>query len=46
MAVLELPLSFLHRPAAADGLDPWLLVLLHGIGGNEQDASTKFPVAS
>lgn len=37
MAVLELPLSFLHRPAAADGLDPWLLVLLHGIGGNEQD---------
>jgi phospholipase/carboxylesterase len=31
------PLSFLHRPAAHDVSQPWLLVLLHGVGSNEQD---------
>ena len=36
MATLDLPLSFLHRPAAAGADEPWLLVLLHGIGGNER----------
>jgi phospholipase/carboxylesterase len=33
----ELPLSFLHRPAAAGVAGAWLLVLLHGVGSNEQD---------
>jgi phospholipase/carboxylesterase len=33
----ELPLSFLHRPAAAGADEPWLLLLLHGVGSNEQD---------
>jgi len=36
-STLELPLSFLHRPAAAGTAEPWLLVLLHGVGSNEQD---------
>jgi len=35
--MLDLPLSFLHRPAAADAPQPWLLVLMHGVGSNEQD---------
>ena len=35
--MLELPLTFLHRPAAAHVSQPWLLVLMHGIGSNEQD---------
>lgn len=34
---LDLPLSFLERPAAAGTARPWLLVLLHGVGSNEQD---------
>ena len=34
---LELPLSFLHRPAAAHAAEPWLLVLLHGVGSHERD---------
>jgi phospholipase/carboxylesterase len=34
---LELPLSFLHRPAAAATARPWLLVLMHGVGSNEKD---------
>ena len=33
----DLPLSFLHRPAAPGTAQPWLLVLLHGVGSNEQD---------
>jgi phospholipase/carboxylesterase len=37
MKTPELPLSFLHRPAAAGAAEPWLLVLLHGVGSNEQD---------
>lgn len=35
--MLDLPLTFLKRPAAANGPRPWLLVLLHGVGSNEQD---------
>ena len=34
--MLDLPLSFLHRPATP-GSEPWLLVLMHGVGSNEQD---------
>lgn len=34
---MNLPLSFLHRPAAAGAAQPWLLVLMHGVGSNEQD---------
>jgi phospholipase/carboxylesterase len=30
-------LSYLHRPAAHDASQPWLLVLLHGVGSNERD---------
>ena len=30
-------LSFLYRPAASDRAAPWLLVLMHGVGSNEQD---------
>jgi phospholipase/carboxylesterase len=37
MTPLELPLTFLHRPAAAGTDEPWLLVLLHGVGSNERD---------
>ena len=37
MHPLELPLFFLHRPAAAGVAEPWLLVLMHGVGSNEQD---------
>ena len=35
--MLELPLSFVQRPAAATTPRPWLLVLMHGVGSNEQD---------
>ncbi|MES2686572.1 MAG: phospholipase [Pseudomonadota bacterium] len=34
--MLDLPLSFLHRPADSSA-EPWLLVLMHGVGSNEQD---------
>lgn len=34
---MDLPLSFLHRPAAAGTAQPWLLVLMHGVGSNERD---------
>lgn len=34
--MLDLPLSFLHRPAAPSA-QPWLLVLMHGVGSNEED---------
>jgi len=30
-------LNFLERPAAAGTAEPWLLVLMHGVGSNEQD---------
>ncbi len=35
--MLDLPLPFLHRPPADDTAQPWLLVLMHGVGSNEQD---------
>ena len=35
--MLDLPLTFLQRPAAATIPKPWLLVLMHGVGSNEQD---------
>ncbi len=35
--MLDLPLTFLSRPAAAGTAQPWLLVLMHGVGSNEQD---------
>lgn len=37
MPNLDLPLSFLHRPPAAATAEPWLLVLMHGVGSNEDD---------
>jgi phospholipase/carboxylesterase len=33
----ELPLHAQYRPAAAGTATPWLLVLMHGVGSNEQD---------
>lgn len=35
--MLNLPLSFLQRPAAPSTPRPWLLVLMHGVGSNEHD---------
>jgi len=35
--MLDLPLSFLHRPAEAASAAPWLLVLMHGVGSDEGD---------
>ncbi len=35
--MLDLPLSFLHRPADPASATPWLLVLMHGVGSNEED---------
>ncbi len=34
--MLDLPLTFLQRPATATTPHPWLLVLMHGVGSNEQ----------
>jgi phospholipase/carboxylesterase len=36
-AMLTLPLTFMHRPAQPHVRHPWLLVLMHGVGSNEQD---------
>lgn len=33
----DLPLEFLQREPLEQGADPWLLVLMHGVGSNEQD---------
>ena len=41
--MLELPLSFVQRPAAATTPRPWLLVLMHGVGSNEQDLFSLSP---
>ena len=41
--MLTLPLSFLQRPAAATTPRPWLLVLMHGVGSNEQDLFSLAP---
>jgi phospholipase/carboxylesterase len=30
-------LSLLHRPAVSEEARPWLLVLMHGVGSNEED---------
>lgn len=35
--MLDLPLSYLHRPADAARAAPWLLVLMHGVGSHEED---------
>ena len=36
--MIALPLTYLERPAQpAAGQQPWLLVLMHGVGSNEQD---------
>ena len=35
--MLDLPLSFLERPADPSVARPWLLVLMHGVGSNEED---------
>ena len=35
--MLDLPLTFLKRPAAPGTPRPWLLVLMHGVGSNERD---------
>lgn len=41
--MLDLPLTFLHRPAASSAPRPWLLVLMHGVGSNEQDLFSLAP---
>ncbi len=35
--MLDIPLGFLHRSASQEVAEPWLLVLMHGVGSNEQD---------
>lgn len=35
--MLSLSLNHLHRPADKAVAQPWLLVLMHGVGSNEQD---------
>ncbi|KIQ36212.1 phospholipase [Variovorax paradoxus] len=37
MTQLHLPLKFLEHSAQANVREPWLLVLMHGVGSNEQD---------
>lgn len=37
MTQLHLPLKFLAHGAKPDVREPWLLVLMHGVGSNEQD---------
>ena len=37
MSPLHLPFKFLAHGAKADVREPWLLVLMHGVGSNEQD---------
>ena len=44
--MLELPLTFLQRPAASTTPKPWLLVLMHGVGSNEQDLFALSPQIS
>ena len=36
-APLRLPLKFMHRPAQAGVKEPWLLLLMHGVGSHEED---------
>ena len=35
--MLDLPITFLKRPALPGTPRPWLLVLMHGVGSNERD---------
>ncbi len=35
--MLKLPLNALYRPAQVGARQPWLLVLMHGVGSNAQD---------
>ncbi|KQW54037.1 alpha/beta hydrolase [Variovorax sp. Root411] len=37
MPQLHLPLKFLEHAARPEVREPWLLVLMHGVGSNEQD---------
>jgi len=37
MTQLHLPLKFLEHSASPGVAEPWLLVLMHGVGSNEQD---------
>ena len=37
MSQLHLPLKFLEHAAQPSVREPWLLVLMHGVGSNEQD---------
>ncbi len=37
LSPLDLPMSFLSRPAAVGTERPWLLVLMHGVGSHEKD---------
>ncbi len=44
--MLDLPLTFLRRAATPATPRPWLLVLMHGVGSNEQDLfalASSFP---
>jgi phospholipase/carboxylesterase len=41
---LDLSLPFLHRPPTAATAEPWLLVLMHGVGSNERDLFGLAPV--
>lgn len=36
-------LQALHRPAAPGVAEPWLLILMHGVGSNEQDLFSLSP---
>lgn len=41
--MLNLPLTFLQRPAAPHTPRPWMLVLMHGVGSNEHDLFSLAP---
>ncbi|MDA8455316.1 dienelactone hydrolase family protein [Acidovorax sp. GBBC 3334] len=43
MLDLDLPLTFLNRPAAPETQQPWLLVLMHGVGSHEKDLFALAP---
>ncbi len=41
--MLELPLVHLHRPAEPASAEPWLLILLHGVGSDEANMFSLAP---
>ena len=41
--MIDLPLTFLQRPADPSVAKTWLLVLMHGVGSNEQDLFSLAP---